>query len=193
MGENAVGAEAAGSEDAEFEYLAEYTKVRDILRDAFPEKEILPLPKASKTDRPSDSIPEESARNRATIDAVAHINKMHTPTCSGSPGCPCHPLADVSQRADRINWRVDGSIPTLTTRSRIFSYKLRRFITPSELAMSMGYGPKCSLAPFTPTAAQTLVGNGYCVPVCALAVAAAASVVGSVALKTTPSKTSRIS
>ena len=47
----------------------------------------------------------------------------------------------------------------------------------------MGYGRKCSLAPFSPTVAQTLVGNGYCVPVCALAVAAAASVVGSVAPK----------
>ena len=93
-------------------------------------------------------------------------------------------MADVSQRADRVNWRVDGSIPTLTTRSRIFSYKLRRFLAPSELALSMGYGPKCSLAPFTHTAAQTLVGNGYCVPVCALAVAAAASLVGSVAPKT---------
>ena len=193
VGANAVGAEAAGSEDAEFEYLAEYKKVRDILRDAFPEQELLPLPKASKTDRPSDSVPAETSRTRATIDAVAHVNKMHTPTCPGSPGCSCHPLADISQRADRVNWRVDGSIPTLTTRSRIFSYKIRRFITPSELALSMGYGPKISLAPFTPTAGQKLVGNGYCVPLCALAVAAAATVVGSVAPKTAPSKTPRIS
>jgi len=60
---------------------------------------------------------------------------------------------------------------------------MRRFIAPPELALSMGYGRKCSLAPFSPTVAQTLVGNGYCVPVCALAVAAAASVVGIVAPK----------
>ena len=49
----------------------------------------------------------------------------------------------------------------------------------------MGYGPKCILAPFAATTAQTLVGNGYCVPVCAMAVAVVASVVGSVAQKKT--------
>ena len=188
-GAAAVGEEAADSEDAEFEYLSEYAKVRGILRGAVPEKEhSVPLPTVSRTDRPSESVPAESARIRATIDIVAHINKKHISTCCGAP-CACHPLADVSQRIDRVQWRVDGSIPTLTTRSRIFSNKLRRFITPSELALSMGNGPKCSVAPFTATTTQTLVGNGYCVPVCALAVAAAASVVGRVAPKTALSKT----
>jgi len=175
----------AGSADAEFDYLVEYTKVRGILLRKFPEEgKKVPLPTlGSKTDRFSDSVPAESARIRATIDAVAKMYAMHTPACLRSPDCSCHPLADISQRADRVSWRVDGSIHTLTTRSRIFSYKMRRFIAPPELALSMGYGRKCSLAPFSPTVAQTLVGNGYCVPVCALAVAAAASVVGIVAPK----------
>ena len=130
---------------------------------------------------------------RAKIDAVGQTMHMHTPTCPKTPGCSCHPLADVSQRADRVSWHVDGSIPTLTTRSRLFSYKLRRFIAPTELAQSMGYGPRCSLVPFSSTVASALVGNGYCVPVCALAVAAAASVVGGIVPKTGPPKTPRLS
>ena len=182
-GENAVGAEAAGSEDTECEYLAEYAKIRKLVRTAYPATQV-PVPTSFRKDRPSDSVPAETPRMRATIDIVASFHEMHTAACPRSPGCSCHPLADVSQRADRVIWRIDGSIPTLTTRSRIFSYKLRRFLAPSELALSMGYGPKCSLAPFTHTTAQTLVGNGYCVPVCALAVAAAASLVGSVVPQT---------
>ena len=187
VGEDAVGTKTAGGEDAEFEYLSEYTNVHEILRAALRAKQLeLSLPSTTKTDRPSESVPAESVRVRTTIDILAHINKMHTPMCPGAPGCSCHPLADISQRADRVNWRIDGSIPTLTTESNTSSYKLRRFISPSELALPMGYGPKFSLAPFTATAAQTLVGNGYCVPVCALGVAAAASVAGCVVPKTAP-------
>ena len=48
----------------------------------------------------------------------------------------------------------------------------------------MGYDKKGTLAPFCPTTARALVGNGYCVPICAIAVAADASVVGTVAPKT---------
>ena len=182
----AVDPGAAKSEDAETEYISEYAAVRKILRAANPDCEELGLPPAPGEDRPSDSVPAESPKMRAKVDAAARFNlkKMHTPTCPKTLGCSCHPLADVSQRVDRVNWRVDGSIPTLTTRSRVFSYKLRRFLAPSELALAMGYSPRCSLVPFSSTVAAALVGNGYCVPVCALAVAAAASVVGSVRPKT---------
>ena len=177
---------AAKSEEAETEYIREYVAVRKILRAAHPDSEELALPPAPGADRPSDSVPAESPKMRAKLDAVARLNrkKMHTPTCPKTLGCSCHPLADVSQRADRVNWRVDGSVPTLTTKSRVFSYKLRRFLAPSELALAMGYRPRCSLVPFSSSVAAALVGNGYCVPVCALAVAAAASVVGSVRRKT---------
>ena len=180
----AVEPGAAKNEDAETEYISEYAAARKILRAAHPDSE-LALPPAPGADRPSDSVPAESPKMRAKIDAAARLNlkKMHTPTCPKTLGCSCHPLADVSQRVDRVNWRVDGSIPTVTTRSRVFSYKLRRFLAPSELAQAMGY-PRCSMVPFSSSAAAALVGNGYCVPVCALAVAAAASVVGSVRPKT---------
>ena len=166
--------------DALFEYVPEYKKARDVLLTVFPEKD---MPMVDTKDRPSASVPTEKARVRATIDILIHIHKMHTTDCSGSPGCRCHPLADVSQRADRAKWHVDGSIPTLTTGSKIFSYKLRRLLTPLELLRSMGYDKKCSLVPFPATTARTMVGNGYCVPVCAMAVAAAASVVGRIAPK----------
>ena len=151
------------------------------------------VPKDLGAGRPSDSVPAETAKVRAKIDALAHFHPMHVEGCAETSGCGCHPLADISQCVERAQWHVDGSIPTLTTRTRLFSYKFRRFIAPSELAASMGYRPRCSLAPFSPTGAATLVGNGYCVPVCALALAAAASVVGSVGpkTKTGPSATPR--
>ena len=148
----------------------------------------MPMPAKTRADRTSDSAPAESAKMRARIDVAALNNKMHTETCPRTGGCSCHPLADVSQRVDRVNWRVDGSIPTLTTRSRLFSYKLRRFIAPTELALSMGYGPRCSFVPFSTSAASELLGNGYCVPVCSLAVAAVATVVGASFLRQAPPK-----
>ena len=139
MDTRAVDLGAGGSEDAESEYSSEYAKVF----------EKLAVPKTIGADRPSDSVPAESPKMRARIDALAQINPMHTTICPKTLGCSCHPLADVSQRADRAGWRVDGSVPTLTTRSRLFSYKLRRFIAPSELALSMGYTPRCCLVPFS--------------------------------------------
>ena len=170
-----------------FEYESEYDKMFKAFKQ----------PKKMSEDRPGDSVPGESARIRARIDALAEIIPKHALDCPKNNvkdeqgrnniktgGCRCHPVADVSQSASRVNYRVDGSIPTLTTRSRLFSYKMRRFISPTELAASMGYAPRCSLVPFNWTGAATLVGNGYCVPVCALAVAAAASVVGRVVPKT---------
>ena len=171
---------ASDGVDKILEYVSEYKKARDVLRKVFPDQE---LPMLDKKDRPSESVPTESARVRATIDILVHVNKMHASACAGARGCDCHPLADVSQRADRAKWHVDGSIPTLTTQSRLFSYKLRRFLTSRELYTSMGYDKKCSLAPFAATTAKTMIGNGYCVPICAVAVAAAASVVGSVVPK----------
>jgi len=170
--------EAAGENDVDdlFEHVTEYKKARDAVIKMYPDSELRMFDAA---DRPSRGI-RETARIRATIDILTQAHDMHMPECSRKSECRCHALADVSQRADRAKFHVDGSVPTLTTGSRIFSYKLRRMLTSEELLLSMGYSKKANLTPFAATAKRTLVGNGYCVPVCALAVAAVATVAGHV-------------
>ena len=72
----------------------------------------------------------------------------------------------------------DGRLGShLTTGSLIFSYKMKRFVQPTELLKSMGYG-SVNLAPLPKSAQRRVAGNGYAVPVCATAVAAIATVVG---------------
>ena len=114
---------------------------------------------------------------------------MHQEDCSGTP-CSCHPLADVPQRADRATFHNDGHIPTLVCKSWLFSFTLKRFLSVGELHASMGYG-KIIVAPCSKTAARDLLGNGYAVPVCAVAVAAAATVVGRVVRRADPADARR--
>ena len=83
-----------------------------------------------------------------------------------------HPLADVSQSMDRVSWRTDGTVPTLTTNSIIFSFTLGKFIHPMDLARSMGLPADLNLSFLTVSQQRKIVGNGYIVPLAALAVAA---------------------
>jgi len=163
--------------DALYDYVAAFKRSRDVLAKMYPD---VPIAMLDAADRPSRALPQESARIRATVDILTIVNDLHVPGCSRKTDCQCHPVADVSQRADRAKFHVDGTIPTLTTGSKIFSYKLRRMLLPEELLHSMGYSKKSNLTPFPATSKRCLVGNGYCVPVCALAVAAAATVTGHV-------------
>ena len=166
--------------DAHFDYVEAYRKAKAALSKIYPDA-IFSLMDAA--DRPSRALPQETARIRATVDILSCVNGMHVPGCARKNGCQCHPVADVSQRADRAKFHVDGTIPTLTTGSRIFSYKLRRMLLPEELLHSMGYSKRTNFTPFPCTSKRTLVGNGYCVPVCAVAVAAVATVTGHVVKK----------
>ena len=156
-------------------YIVEYVKARDHMKTAFPEVD---FPLLSKDARPSAHAPHKTSnRVKATIDVLSLAHGMHVRGCSNHDGCQCHPLADVSQRADRCHFKTDGSVPTLTTGSLIFSYKMKRFVHPTELLKSMGYG-SVNLAPLPKSAQRRVAGNGYAVPVCATAVAAIATVVG---------------
>ena len=81
-------------------------------------------------------------------------------------------MADVSQSMDRVSWRTDGTVPTLTTNSIIFSFKLGKFIHPMDLARSMGLPADLNLSFLTVSQQRKIVGNWYMVPLAALAVAA---------------------
>lgn len=156
-------------------YIVEYVKARDHMKTAFPE---VKFPLLSKDARPSAHVPRKTSnRVKATIDVLSLAHGMHVPGCSNHDGCQCHPLADVSQRPDRCHFKTDGSVPTLTTGSLIFSYKMKRFVQPTELLKSMGYG-SVNLAPLAKSAQRRVAGNAFAVPVCATAVAAIATVVG---------------
>jgi site-specific DNA-cytosine methylase len=120
-------------------------------------------------------------RVKATIDAVGL-------TISD---CPTDfPVADVSQRADRVHVRTDGTIPTVLTNSNIFCFKMDPktdpsgskngvFVTPGTIARSMGY-PGVRFTHVPVSTQRRLVGNGYLVPVSACAMAAACTVTGHV-------------
>lgn len=83
-----------------------------------------------------------------------------------------HPLADVSQSIDRLPWCTDGTLPTLTTNSMIFSFKLGKFIHPRVLARSMGVSDSFNMSFLTVSQQRKIVGNGYIVPLAAMAAAA---------------------
>jgi len=48
-------------------------------------------------------------------------------------------VADVSQSVTLASLRHDGSIPTLTTRSKIFAFKIGRFLRTAELSALMAF------------------------------------------------------
>jgi site-specific DNA-cytosine methylase len=160
--------------DKHIEYCIELNKAVRTLANKFPDSLASLIP---EDQRPSKSIPEATARIRATVDALSAVYPMHMAGCRSDTTCRCHPLADVSQRADRAAFRVDGWVPTLMTGSRIFSYKLGAWITQHTLAHSMGY-TTANLSAVGPSAGRSLVGNGYAVPVCACAVVTAGVVTG---------------
>ena len=48
-------------------------------------------------------------------------------------------VIDLSQTVTMAGFRTDGAVPTLTTRSQMFSLALGRFLTTAELAILMGF------------------------------------------------------
>ena len=48
-------------------------------------------------------------------------------------------VADVSQTVTMASLRHDGSLPTLTTTSKIFAFKIARFLSAAELSAVMGF------------------------------------------------------
>ena len=48
-------------------------------------------------------------------------------------------VIDLSQTVTMASLRTDGAVPTLTTKSKVFSLALGRYLTTAELAFLMGY------------------------------------------------------
>ena len=140
--------------------------------------------------RPSRHVPLATSRIKATIDAQYLVQEQHVAGCSKNQ-CRCHAVADVAKSSDHIPSKNDGTVPTLTTGSKIYSYKLGAFIHPQDLANSMGYS-KINMAPFPLSAAERMTGNAYMVPVCTCALAAVCIATGHlVCRKNEQSKESR--
>ena len=72
-----------------------------------------------------------------------------------------HALADIGQSANRGRVCVDGSVPTVCTSTALWSYKLHRMITPSELLALNGF-PDYNLSTLSWFEATSLAGNGMC-------------------------------
>jgi hypothetical protein len=156
------------------DYCTEFKKAMGILTIKFPDSPASLMP---EDQRPSKTIPTATARVRATVDALSAVHPMHISECGRDATCRCHPLADVSQRVDRASFRADGWVPTLRGSSQIFSFKMKSFVNQHTLATSMGYTTANMLVVGSSTG-RSLVGNGYALPVCACAVAAAGVVTG---------------
>ena len=169
---------AAGDLGSHIEYCQEYKKAVDGLRKKTPSLKAALLPESA---RPSRNVPGATSRVKATIDAQYLVQQQHVDGCSKKE-CRCHALADVSKSSDRIPSKNDGTVPTLTTGSVVYSYKLGAIIHPQDLANSMGY-KSINMAPFPLSAAVRMTGNGYMVPVCTCALAAICIATGHVVKK----------
>ena len=98
---------------------------------------------------------------RANIDVYSDIIEVAVRAGSGNP--PCR-LADVSQTVSRGRTTLDGTVPTLTTSSRIFDYDAGRFWTPSELLSVHGFPVQINVGGLTWPEATALAGNGMILP-----------------------------
>ena len=102
----------------------------------------------------------------SVVTAAAVANKY-----GDAPPSWAHPLADVSQSATRAAWRIDGLIPTVCTSTRLYSFKLCKFICCKDVVVSMGYPESvpftCNL--FSEAQQRVMTGNGYIVPLAAIA------------------------
>ena len=114
---------------------------------------------------------------RARIDVLSVILGEHNQDAGK------HLVADVSQSMDRMPWRTDGTVPTLTTHSILFSFKLGKFIHPKDLALSMGIPASLNMNFLTVSQQRKIVGNGYIVPLAALACAAVCKATGHIVSK----------
>ena len=74
----------------------------------------------------------ESPRLRNFLNVVARLPEVQ-------PLAQTLAVIDLSQTVTMASLRTDGAVPTLTTRSRVFSLALGRYLTTAELAFLMGY------------------------------------------------------
>ena len=179
-----VAVDDAPASDAEadlgthIQYCQEFQKAVDGLRKKTPSLKATLLPEDS---RPSRNVPHATSRTKAIIDAHYLVQQQHVDGCSRAD-CRCHAVADVSKSIDRVPSKNDGTVPTLTTGSLVYSYKLGAFLDPQDLANSMGY-KSINMAPFSSSAAARMAGNGYLVPVCTCALTAVCIATGHVIKK----------
>ena len=116
-------------------------------------------------------LPPGMAASLDIIEAVAHGDSA---SCAQESAAPwAHVLCDPGQSISRMCYRRDGLLPTLVCGSRIFSFKLKKFIVVSDLYAAMGF-PRDTFRPdaIAPTAAQTAIGNSLCVTVSGMTVLA---------------------
>ncbi len=167
----------APSMDDHIEYLAELSKCMKTAKAAYELADTdLQLPLEAQ--RPSAKL-QASARVRATIDVGSLLvgQRARKFLADGGQEAQLHGIADVNCSIERLPITVDGTIPTLTTSSALFSYKLLAFIHPEDLMASMGY-PRVALNYMTPSSQRSCAGNGYIVSVSACALAAVATFTG---------------
>jgi hypothetical protein len=107
---------------------------------------------------------------RANIDVYFDIITKMVASRAGSSDF--YPLADVSQTVSRGRTNVDGTVPTLTTSSRIFDYAAGRFWTPSELLAAHGFQVGINVGGLTWSETTALAGNGMILPVVGSIIAA---------------------
>ena len=74
----------------------------------------------------------ETPRVRNFLNVIAKLPE-NTPLCSTM----C--IADTSQTATMASVRRDGLVPTLTTRSKLFSFRSGRFLSTAQLSVLMGF------------------------------------------------------
>ena len=74
----------------------------------------------------------ESPRQRNILNVVSRLPDVQ-------PLAQTLALIDLSQTVTMASLRTDGNVPTLTTKSNLFSLGLGRFLTTAELAILMGF------------------------------------------------------
>ena len=95
---------------------------------------------------------------RAQVDVYDLIMKKAAREFMGDAS-QLHCVADTGQSADRGGCRCDGSIPTTTSSTSLYSFAMHRFIDPPELHRMHGFDGYnfCGLSK---QEALSLVGNG---------------------------------
>lgn len=101
----------------------------------------------------------ESAGIKQTSSARER-NMLNILSYNCSPLRTSRVVIDKSQSIKRCQFREDGSIPTLATRSSTYSMSLGRDLELPELATLMGLPPSADFTGQTGPAVQKMIGNG---------------------------------
>jgi site-specific DNA-cytosine methylase len=170
----AVATESPNHTDPSFiEYCQELKRAMDVAvaTEMLPNGAGLP----AHSERPSCTL-RGTPRMKATLDIV-HLLLGDAKTKfleHGGIEADFFPIVDLSQSITRKSFKVDGSVPTLTTTSVLFSTTLGKIIEYEDLLASMGYPRNANISYMTTTAKRSLVGNSFAVPLSAFTIAAIA-------------------